>query len=205
MKSKNIFLILVIVVTLVIVFYSFSDRTPSTYLQQIEKERSEKDNYMWTSKESPFAGNTKNFKGLNYYPPDPHYKVTADLTLIKDKKIIVLNTSDGKEERYITYAYADFELNKKKNRLLILEVAAMGPARGKLFLAFGDETSADETYGAGRYLDVEKVPGSQTITLDFNKAYNPYCAYNDSYTCPFPPPENLLTIPIKAGEKNYEH
>ena len=78
-----------------------------------------------------------------------------------------------------------------------------GPSRGKLFFAFGDETSAVETYGAGRYLDLEKVPGSSTITLDFNKAYNPYCAYISNYSCPLPPAQNLLTIPIKAGEKTY--
>jgi uncharacterized protein (DUF1684 family) len=79
----------------------------------------------------------------------------------------------------------------------------MGPFRGKLFLAFGDETSARETYGAGRYLDVQKVPGSKTITLDFNKAYNPYCAYNETFSCPLPPQENLLQVAIKAGEQTY--
>jgi hypothetical protein len=72
-----------------------------------------------------------------------------------------------------------------------------------LFLAFGDETSARETYGAGRYLDVKKVPGSSTITLDFNLAYNPYCAYSDGFSCPLPPKENLLSIAINAGEKTY--
>jgi uncharacterized protein (DUF1684 family) len=75
--------------------------------------------------------------------------------------------------------------------------------RGKLFLAFGDATSARETYGGGRYLDITKTPGSTTITLDFNQAYNPYCAYDDTYSCPLPPAENLLTVAIKAGEKNY--
>jgi uncharacterized protein (DUF1684 family) len=116
---------------------------------------------------------------------------------------MVLNTSDGKTQRYLEYAYAEFDLNDFKNRLLILEMIDMGPFRGKLFLAFGDATSALETYGAGRYLDVQKVPGGKTITLDFNKAYNPYCAYNDTFSCPLPPPENLLKVAIKAGEKTY--
>jgi uncharacterized protein len=81
----------------------------------------------------------------------------------------------------------------------------MGPFRGKLFLAFGDATSGNETYGAGRYLDINKVPGgASTITLDFNKAYNPYCAYDYTFSCPLPPRENLLNAAIKAGEKNYE-
>jgi uncharacterized protein (DUF1684 family) len=72
-----------------------------------------------------------------------------------------------------------------------------------LFLAFGDGTSAEETYGAGRYLDIDKTQGSNTITLDFNKAYNPYCAYSEKFSCPLPPAENLLVIPIPAGEKSY--
>ena len=84
-----------------------------------------------------------------------------------------------------------------------MEVADPGPYRGTLFLAFADATSGDETYGAGRYLDVKKVPGATTVTLDFNKAYNPYCAYSDNFSCPFPPKENILSIPIKAGEKVY--
>jgi uncharacterized protein (DUF1684 family) len=72
-----------------------------------------------------------------------------------------------------------------------------------LFLAFGDKTSALETYGAGRYLDVTKTPGSRTIKLDFNLAYNPYCAYDNTYSCPLPPAENLLEVAVKAGEKTY--
>ena len=116
----------------------------------------------------------------------------------------MLGTSDGKEEHYLEYAYADFKLHGKAQRLLILELMDMGPNRGKLFLAFADETSANETYGAGRYLDVTRTSGSNTITLDFNKAYNPYCAYNDEFSCPFPPKENLLTVAIMAGEKNYK-
>jgi uncharacterized protein len=204
MKSKNI-LLLILIVLVVIVVYSFSGQNSEGYNEQIKKERSEKNSFMSSAGESPFSAAPKKFKGLQYFPIDIKYKVVADLTPIKDREVVILKTSDGKEDRYINYAYADFQLNGKKNKLLILEVATMGPSRGKLFLAFGDETSALETYGAGRYLDIEKVPGATTITLDFNKAYNPYCAYNESYTCPLPPAENLLSIPIKAGEKNYQH
>jgi hypothetical protein len=164
MKTKNILLILIVVVALVIVFYSSGDRNPSSYVEQIAKERSEKNSFMQSSPESPFSGGNRKFTGLNYFPPDAHYKVIADLIPIDSKKIVVLKTSDGKEDRYIDYAYAEFDLDGKRNRLLILEVATMGPSRGKLFLAFGDETSAQETYGAGRYLDVEKVPSRSIST-----------------------------------------
>jgi uncharacterized protein (DUF1684 family) len=79
----------------------------------------------------------------------------------------------------------------------------MGPTRGTLFLAFADKTSAVESYGSGRYLEVKKQPGAGSMVLDFNKAYNPYCAYVDGYSCPFPPKENTLDVFVRAGEKNY--
>jgi uncharacterized protein len=203
MKPRSLLIIVIAAILIVILFYSFQrDGDDSSYVEQIRKERKDHEHYLKTSAQSPIV-DKENFKGLNYFDPDPAYKVIADLHPIESKKVVVLNTNDGKEQRYIEYAYADFRLNGKQNRLLILEGIDMGPIRGKLFVAFGDETSAVETYGAGRYLDVNKVPGSSTIVLDFNKAYNPYCAYNSTYSCPFPPPENLLKIAVKAGEKAY--
>jgi uncharacterized protein (DUF1684 family) len=204
MKAKNVILILTVILLIVIVFYaSTGSGDDPAYTDEILKEREDKDRFMQTSEESPLANAKDEFKGLKYFPPDPHYRIVANLIPVTDKKVKVLNTSDGKTQRYLEYAHAEFDLNDFKNRLLILEMMDMGPFRGKLFLAFGDETSARETYGAGRYLDVQKVPGSKTITLDFNKAYNPYCAYNDTFSCPLPPPENLLKVAIKAGEKTY--
>lgn len=206
MKKQSIFIIVIVTVVIVSLLYSFlGSEDQSAYIEEIRKEREEKDHFMRTSKESPFAGKTESFKGLNYYDADIRYKITADLTPIQNKKVVLLSTSDGKEERYVEYAYAEFDLNGYHNKLLILEMIDMGPVRGKLFLPFGDETSAGETYGAGRYLDVEKVQGSNTITLDFNKAYNPYCAYAEEFSCPFPPPENLLKVAIRAGEKVYHN
>lgn len=204
MKRKNVILFIAVIVLIITVFYSFQGSQDDTaYRKEIEKEREEKDRFMRTSVESPFANTPAEYTGLNYYPPDMKYRVIATLRPIEDKKPVILTTNDGKEQRYIEYAYAEFKLDGVNNRLLILEIADMGPFRGKLFLAFGDETSAVETYGAGRYLDVTKTPGSTTIKLDFNLAYNPYCAYYDSYTCPLPPRENILPIPIRAGEKIY--
>lgn len=204
MKSKNIIVLLVVVILIITVFYSFQGSQDETaYVEEIKKEREEKDRFMRNSPESPFAKNKESYTGLNYFPPDITYRVIADLEPIQQKKTVILGTNDGKEQRYIEYAYANFKLHGRDNRLLILEIADMGPFRGKLFLAFGDETSARETYGAGRYLDVTKTPGSSTIKLDFNLAYNPYCAYDESFTCPLPPRENILEIPIKAGEKSY--
>lgn len=204
MKSKNVILLVAIVVLVITVFYSFQgSQDESAYIKEIEKEREEKDRFMRSSPESPFAADPEKYEGLNYFPPDVKYRVIANLHHIEKKRTVILGTNDGKEQRYIEYAHAEFKLDGVSNKLLILEIADMGPFRGKLFLAFGDETSARETYGAGRYLDVNKAPGSNTIKLDFNLAYNPYCAYNETFTCPLPPRENNLSIPIRAGEKTY--
>ncbi len=203
MKSKNILLIISVIAIVIIILYSFQGSGDPAYVEQIEKEREDKDRFMKTSAESPFAKNKDDYKGLNYFPIDQKYRIIADLVPIENKKIVTLKTNDGKDERYQEYAYAEFDLEQFHNKLVIYEMIDMGPFRGKLFLAFGDATSANETYGAGRYLDVEKNPGSTTITLDFNKAYNPYCAYNETYSCPLPPPENLLNVAIRAGEKSY--
>ncbi len=204
MKSKHLIILVSVIIVLITFFYSFQgSQDDVAYKEEIEKEREVKDRFMRTSAESPFAKSKETYSGLKYYPPDIRYRVLADLQPIQQKKVVVLSTNDGKEQRYIEYAYAAFKLEGVTNKLLILEILDMGPFKGKLFLAFGDETSAVETYGAGRYLDVTKTPGSSTIKLDFNLAYNPYCAYDNTYSCPFPPSQNLLKMAIKAGEKVY--
>lgn len=204
MKPKNIILIGVVAVVLAAIIYTFmGSQDQSAYSAQIEKERQERDAFMKSSPESPFAKQPESYEGLKYFPANIKYKITAALELVKERQPVVLSTSDGKEQSYLPYAYASFDLDGYNNTLLILENMENGPQRGTLFLPFGDATSAAETYGAGRYLDVVKTPGNNSITLDFNKAYNPYCAYNDSYSCPFPPSENLLRVAIRAGEKTY--
>lgn len=203
MKTRNIIIIIVVVVVLIGIYYSMSSGEPSeTYIAKIEQLRKEKNNTIQSGDGSPF-GDSIEFKGLNYFSIDAKYRINAKLTEIEQKKAVALPTSDGKQKSYLAYAYAEFELDGVKNKLLILEIMDMGPYRGTLFLAFADKTSAAETYGAGRYLDVKKLPGASSITLDFNEAYNPYCAYNDNYSCPFPPTENILAVAIKAGEKTY--
>ena len=205
MKLKNILLAGVVIIVVVSIYYAFSNTdNTEAYVANIQNLRKEKDHYMRTASDSPFAKDTLlEFKGLSYFPIDAAFRIQALLTPIQNKKSISLPTSDGKEKSYLEYAYAEFEMQGVQNKLLILEIMDSGPYRGTLFLAFADKTSAMETYGAGRYLDIKKLPGSTSVTLDFNEAYNPYCAYNDDFSCPFPPPENLLNIRIEAGEKSY--
>ena len=201
MKRNTIVFILLTAIIIVILFYSFSGgESREEYIARIATIRAEKDVFFKYNSESPFANDSENFKGLNYYQPDPDYKVNARLSLSDKKEIITLSTNDSLTKAYKTFGIAEFELGGKTNHLLILEMYE--PLDGKLFLAFADQTSAEDTYGAGRYLDVE-YSGDNFLTLDFNLAYNPYCAYAEGYSCPFPPPDNLLETPIKAGEKIY--
>lgn len=204
MKSSRLVPLIILLAVISFIIYSLQGgSSKEDYTASIQKDRSEKEEFMNSGEGSPFLKDSVPFTGLQYFPIDEKYRVKAALEPIEDKKVVILSTSDGNEQKYLEYAFATFSLEGIENKLLILELMEMGPQRGKLFLAFADETSGDETYGAGRYLDVKKVPAATSVVLDFNLAYNPYCAYNDSYSCPFPPKENILKIPIKAGEKNY--
>jgi len=204
MKSSRFVPVILILAVAAFVIYSLQGGSSDEgYLAGIQKDRNEKAEFMKSGNGSPFLKDSIPFTELHYFTIDPKYKVKAKLQPIESKKVVILTTSDGNEQKYLEYANAIFSLDGIENRLLILELMEMGPQRGKLFLAFADQTSGEETYGAGRYLDVKKIPAATSVILDFNLAYNPYCAYNDSYSCPFPPKENLLSVSILAGEKNY--
>jgi len=201
---KKFLPIIVVIIAGVSIIYSLQGgETEEEYIERIKEERKQTAGFMSSNRESPFAPDSIEFNGLEYYAPDPSYKVRARLTPIQSQKLIQMPTSTGEEEKYIRYAYADFELNGQPQRLLLLQPF---DSQTKLFLTFADATSGDETYGGGRYLDIEMPPrtGGKSVELDFNKAYNPYCAYNASFSCPLPPKENVLGIPVRAGEKVYE-
>lgn len=187
-----------IVLGIIFIYSTLGDHSPGEYSELISKERDEQERFMKYSSESPFVIDSLKYGGLTYYPPDMMYKIKGRFEKTEKPAIRTLATNDGKEEQYLEYGVARFNLEGKEHTLLILE----NVTEDVLFLAFGDETSAIETYGAGRYLDVEHAGGS-TITLDFNLAYNPYCAYSEVFSCPLPPKENLLDVAIKAGEKTY--
>ena len=188
---------------LVIGFLIQSCETEMPYAVRIEKMRLEKDFTMRNSPDSPFAGNVYDYKGLDYYPPDERYKIEARFIPYEGIEKVSLATSDNVAREYYRYGFAEFELEDKINRLSIFQPTDVNHNEEGLFLGFGDATSANETYGAGRYMDI-KHDGGEVIWLDFNLAYNPYCAYSDVYSCPIPPRENFLSIAIKAGEKDYK-
>ena len=114
------------------------------------------------------------------------------------KKAVTMITSTGSAREYVKYGHFSFEVNGEVATLQVYQ----DPEGGYFFLPFVDATAPDETYGAGRYLDLEPI-GSGEFLIDFNYAYNPYCAYNDKWSCPIPPKENRLKVRIEAGEKKF--
>ncbi|AHM60429.1 hypothetical protein D770_10860 [Flammeovirgaceae bacterium 311] len=174
---------------------------PEVYQQRIEFERYDKNKSFVAAEDSPIPEEERSsFKGLNYYPIKPGFRIVARLEQNPTEEYMQIQTSTGTTENYKRWGWAHFQLNNQPLQLLILQAT---DGTNHLFVPFADETSARETYGAGRYLEVPDPEGNK-IVLDFNQAYNPYCAYNERYTCPLPPKENIMPVAIEAGEKSYE-
>lgn len=146
------------------------------------------------------------FTAHQFYPIDLSYRVFANLVLTPDEKPFKMASTKGEDKEYIKYGELNFILQGNELKLNVYRsLALMKTEKYKkhLFLPFKDLTNSIETYGGGRFIDLE-VPGVKTIILDFNKAYNPYCAYTDKYSCPITPIENTLNLEIKAGIKGPE-
>ena len=172
--------------------------------RQIEAFRRQKDKFFQANPDSPILPEDReHFHGLNYYPVDMKYRVEARLVEEQHPGIFRVQTTTGDHKEYTRVGRLEFEIDCQKLCL----TAFMPPSDealhgGRLFVPFRDKTSGKETYGAGRYLDLNKRE-TDTYTLDFNRAYNPYCAYSPYYSCPLPPGENMLPIEICAGEKSF--
>lgn len=158
-------------------------------------------------KESNSPLKEADLKDLHFYDADSSYKVLAIVELLKNEKVFKMPTYDGTSKEFYRFAKIKFSLNGKDTEMTLYKNVALAsnPAyRDLLFLPFTDETNNKETYGGGRYIDLSsKEIIDNKIEVDFNKAYNPYCAYSDGYRCPVPPEENDLSLEIKAGEKLY--
>ena len=159
--------------------------------------------------ESPLkAEDFSNFKGLNNYPFDKAFRVTAAFERTADEKYFEMPTSSGRTKKFVKYGVLTFKIGGKEQRLSVYQTDAETLAKfpeyaDLLFIPFRDATNRTDTYGGGRYIDI-KEPKGKTVTLDFNLAYNPNCAYgSDKYNCPIPPRENTLKVSIMAGEKRY--
>jgi len=157
--------------------------------------REQKDAYMGSSRHSPFSHEQQHaFTGLKYFPHNPQLVFRVPLEPATDTSPYTVQTSTGESVEFRTAGTVQFEVEGQLVRLTVYR-----DSEDQLFVPLRDATSGGETYGAGRYLDPEADETGE-VTLDFNYLYNPYCAYNDAWSCPLPPRENWLGVPIRAGE-----
>lgn len=163
--------------------------------------RKEKDEFFGVSHNSPLPqGYRASFGGLRYFDPDPSLRFEAKLQRYANPDAVMVATSKGTRQLFNKVGYFDLTVDGKPVRIHAYQSAERDDPN--LFIPFRDFTSGDESYGAARYLDLE-VEHNDEYAVDFNYAYNPYCAYSEDYVCPLPPHENWLSVPIRAGEKKF--
>ena len=149
----------------------------------------------------------KRFKGHDFFPINKSFRVEAKFIKSQDEVPFKMKTTTDRVPIYEKYGEAIFEIEDKKYKLNIYQnhrLRKMEKYRNHLFLPFTDLTNGEETYGGGRYIDLS-IPDSDTIIIDFNKAYNPYCAYSSTRSCPIPPRENDLDLKVEAGVRTVNH
>ncbi|OGU73502.1 MAG: hypothetical protein A2V93_06435 [Ignavibacteria bacterium RBG_16_34_14] len=174
------------------------------YISKIEKHRQKNDDFMKNNPDSPFNFKGKvHFEPLKYYEPDPNFVFKSELYGYNKKDTIVIFGTKGEERKVVRYGYV--KLNYKDDELRVNVYEGTSKSGEKYFsIWFTDKTTGEETYGVGRYIDFELNPDKDFIyTIDFNLAYNPYCAYSPDYSCAIPTKEDYIALAIEAGEKNF--
>ena len=168
-------------------------------MSELTDFRQEKDAFFRSDAQAPLdAEQRKSFNGLKYYPENAGLRFNLELEKAAKPEPVVMATSTGDQQDYFHVGQVRFKAGGQE-AVLQVYVSASG---GDYFIPFVDATAPAETYGAGRYLEPEDLGGGK-LHVDFNRAYNPYCAYNDLWSCPLPPRENRLAVRIEAGEKKF--
>lgn len=169
-------------------------------MSQLTEFRHMKDEMFAKDHQSPLLPEQqREFKGLVYYDENPDLVFTLDVDEFDQHEVVEMQTSTGDVARYARWGRIKFEVDAEPAELTLYK----DPDHGEIFLPFVDATSGPETYGAGRYLEVEEVSNLR-VAVNFNYAYSPYCAYNEMWSCPLTPFENRLNVPIRAGEKSFK-
>ncbi len=174
------------------------------YIDAVEQHRDEINEYMKENPNSPFNAKTKvEFHTLNYFDVDPAFKFQSKLLEYTNKDTIKIYGTKGEERSAVKFGYV--EINYKNNSYKINVYEGVSRSGEKYYsIWFTDKTTNDETYGVGRYLNFEKSDNPDEIyTIDFNYAYNPYCAYSKEYSCAIPTKEDHINLAITAGEKKF--
>jgi hypothetical protein len=168
------------------------------------REKNEKDFVLYNSDKPTFSASSF-LSNLEYYPINAEYRCDCDFILAVEKQMVEMATYAGTTKLYSKYGIANCKLKDNEVKLtLFKQVGALPVYQNLLFLPIKDMTSGDGSYGGGRYLnlDINEIIDNK-ISIDFNKAYNPWCAYSGGFTCPIPPKENQIMMEIPVGEKDY--
>ena len=174
------------------------------YIAEINKSRQEKDDFMKNDPNSPFNSRTKiEFSNLKYYEPDPEFVFKSKLYEYEKKDTIIIYGTKGEKRNAVKYGYVKFNYKGNDYLVNVYEGTTRG-GENYFSIWFTDETTGKETYGVGRYIDFELNPHKNFIyTIDFNLAYNPYCAYSPDYSCAVPSKEDHIDLAVEAGEKSF--
>jgi uncharacterized protein (DUF1684 family) len=172
-----------------------------TWKRALLRFREEKDEFFRAGDDSPLPHSERErFQGLKYFDPDPAFRFETRLRRYEGTNSVIMATSKGTRQLFNRVGYFEVTMRDSPVRLQAYQSAERMDLN--LFVPLRDTTSGRETYGSGRYIDLE-VEHNDEYALDFNYAYNPYCAYSEAYVCPLPPRENWVTAEIRAGEKKY--
>lgn len=170
------------------------------YLDSVNGWHSTKDEFMRRSDDSPIPPERRaSFPPLSYFPVEPEYRVPAFLTVARGEDVIEIPTSRGERRKHQRVGKLSFSLKGQLLTLTAFVEVGQEDLR-HLFVPFGDLSNGTETYPGGRYLELERT-ATGIYDLDFNRAFHPFCYYNPTYDCPYPPRENRLPIPVRAGER----
>lgn len=164
-------------------------------MSELTDYRAEKDEFFKRHPQSPLTPQQRGaFLGLQYFPENEALRLEVQVEPLQDQQPMQMQTSTGGIQEYVRHGRFKFDVDGQAAELTIYR------NEHGYFLPFVDSLAGKETYPAGRYLEPEALPGNRFF-VDFNVAYNPYCAYNEMWSCPITPPENRLKVPIRAGEK----
>ncbi len=199
MRFKSIITILLLHTAV----YSFAQKAYTDSIKAYQK------NYI--SELEPIIKNDTAY--IRFYPISPSYKIKATVEILSNQPVFKMTTSSGKTKEAQKYALVKFSLGGKTYQLFAYQLLLLknkAETANLFFIPFLDKTSGNQSYGGGRYIDFKTDDiSTNSLLIDFNKAYNPYCAFTKGYNCPVPPRENVLNVAIKAGERyladKFEH
>jgi uncharacterized protein (DUF1684 family) len=169
-------------------------------MSDLQEFRQQKDQFFAHDRHSPLSSEQKQaFNGLDYYPENSALFFEKHVERAKDQQSVQMQTNTGEWRQYQKHGTFRFHVNGDEAELTVYT-----SGDDDYFVPFADATNGKETYGAGRYMEIHPLGGDRFL-VDFNLAYNPWCAYSPYYSCPIPPAENRLDVPIEAGEKNFKN